>query len=333
MPPKRYPFTPPVSKDTQRCLARTWAAGSGGQCTRRRSGAEFCASHAAGAWRAHGRVSGPIPAKKLAEFERTNAPSASSVADRASALATGRARSVAKPSAPKACVVPAAQTSKLGTKSAGRPPLLKAHSLVKAPLKVCETPKPIAVQSVLRRPAGSNHAAGAKRAEARVRHPEPALRRGTRVQLQALQGSRELNGKEAICLLPSDRGLRWLVHVDGDEEARLRRVPRENLEVRATSPGGCLCDSAMRRTILLLQQNTRLRKRLREVEVTREAVVSGIAALECEPLRHCLGPSERGDLRRRLMLKWHPDKAPSEQHRQLSTEVSQDLQNHAEWRS
>ena len=63
-------FTPSVV-DLGRCLARTWAAGRGGQCSRLKpSGADVCAKCAKGRL-AHGRVDGPIPTTKLAAFQRT----------------------------------------------------------------------------------------------------------------------------------------------------------------------------------------------------------------------------------------------------------------------
>merc|ERR1711972_1277169 len=53
-----------------RCKARTWNTGHGGQCSRARCGdSDFCGAHARGeTWRTHGRVDGPIPIAKLREF-------------------------------------------------------------------------------------------------------------------------------------------------------------------------------------------------------------------------------------------------------------------------
>ena len=69
-------FTP-AEVDASRCMARTWGAGRGAQCTKpRRVGQndealDFCSLHQAGdKWQAHGRVDGPIPEKKLAQFRK-----------------------------------------------------------------------------------------------------------------------------------------------------------------------------------------------------------------------------------------------------------------------
>mmetsp|Transcript_43000 Transcript_43000/g.98806 ORF Transcript_43000/g.98806 Transcript_43000/m.98806 type:complete len:293 (-) Transcript_43000:79-957(-) len=64
-------FTPDVV-DNALCMARTWNGGVGGQCTRTPlSGSEFCSMHGANdKWQVHGRLDGPIPDKKLREFER-----------------------------------------------------------------------------------------------------------------------------------------------------------------------------------------------------------------------------------------------------------------------
>lgn len=73
-------FTP-SSIDQGLCLARTWKGGAGGQCSKRPSGGQpFCTSHLGDRWQVHGRVDGPIPEKKLKEFERTAAASSSSSA-------------------------------------------------------------------------------------------------------------------------------------------------------------------------------------------------------------------------------------------------------------
>jgi len=55
-----------------RCPARTWARGWGGVCPHYRSpeSDEFCAGHASGTWRTHGRKGGPIPPAKREEMAR-----------------------------------------------------------------------------------------------------------------------------------------------------------------------------------------------------------------------------------------------------------------------
>merc|ERR1712216_969723 len=65
-------FTP-TEVNPERCYARTWNAGRGGQCSRAKcgDGSPFCRVHAAGEkWKTHGRVDGQIPARKLCEFMR-----------------------------------------------------------------------------------------------------------------------------------------------------------------------------------------------------------------------------------------------------------------------
>lgn len=61
-------FSPEVV-NTANCLARIWGAGRGGQCKKaQQDGSSFCLLHGKDKWQAHGRVDGPIPEKKLAEF-------------------------------------------------------------------------------------------------------------------------------------------------------------------------------------------------------------------------------------------------------------------------
>ena len=57
-------------------MARIWAGGLGGQCNKRPRAADevFCRYHLKGEkWQVHGRVDGPVPAKKLFEFEKKKA--------------------------------------------------------------------------------------------------------------------------------------------------------------------------------------------------------------------------------------------------------------------
>lgn len=56
----------------------------------------------------------------------------------------------------------------------------------------------------------------------------------------------------------------------------------------------------------------------------------GIAQSEAAPLLQC-PPQERHLLRKRLLLKWHPDKQPSVEHALLAKRVMQEMQNLAEW--
>eukprot|EP00928_Gymnodinium_smaydae_P076065 TRINITY_DN5903_c0_g4_i1.p1 TRINITY_DN5903_c0_g4~~TRINITY_DN5903_c0_g4_i1.p1 ORF type:complete len:611 (+),score=129.02 TRINITY_DN5903_c0_g4_i1:66-1835(+) len=72
-------FTPSVILE-ERCMARVWNGGKGGQCSKRHrraagcaaagADADFCWQHSGTGWQVHGRVDGPIPSAKLREFLR-----------------------------------------------------------------------------------------------------------------------------------------------------------------------------------------------------------------------------------------------------------------------
>ncbi|CAL1129085.1 unnamed protein product [Cladocopium goreaui] len=68
----KFPFTPKIIR-MDRCMARTWNGGKGGQCSRpKTANADFCTRHAENLkWQVHGRVDGHIPSKKIGEFERS----------------------------------------------------------------------------------------------------------------------------------------------------------------------------------------------------------------------------------------------------------------------
>lgn len=63
---------------------------------------------------------------------------------------------------------------------------------------------------------------------------------------------------------------------------------------------------------------------------SREEVVLQLAKIECAPLFLC-NDKERAALKKKLLLKWHPDKQPSPDHASLATQVMQELQNRDEW--
>lgn len=63
---------------------------------------------------------------------------------------------------------------------------------------------------------------------------------------------------------------------------------------------------------------------------SKAAFVRSLVALEVGPLRLCEAAS-REALKKKILLKWHPDKQPSEEHRSLATQVMQELQNSEGW--
>lgn len=66
--------------------------------------------------------------------------------------------------------------------------------------------------------------------------------------------------------------------------------------------------------------------------VNQEALVKQIADMECRPLRG-KGSKVAGALKKKLLVKWHPDKQPSADHGVLATSVMQEMQNRPEWRT
>jgi len=81
-------FTP-IAVAPDCCMARTWNGGIGGQCRKRPSHGTYCNFHANDNWRKHGRVDGPIPEEKLAEFQKCHKHTAQSPAGVIVAAPTG----------------------------------------------------------------------------------------------------------------------------------------------------------------------------------------------------------------------------------------------------
>jgi len=100
-------FTP-ADVNTTKCLARVWAGGAGGQCrTGRKEGSDFCPSHAkSNSWKAHGRVDGPIPVKKLQEFLNASKSKKASAAKAAASSGTPSPKKKRASSTPDLSVTP-----------------------------------------------------------------------------------------------------------------------------------------------------------------------------------------------------------------------------------
>mmetsp|Transcript_91012 Transcript_91012/g.161199 ORF Transcript_91012/g.161199 Transcript_91012/m.161199 type:complete len:623 (+) Transcript_91012:85-1953(+) len=88
-------------------------------------------------------------------------------------------------------------------------------------------------------------------------------------------------------------------------------------------------DEVLKENKKLRQQTAREAYRTRQAP-QREEVVRQMAEFECGPLRQCSSES-RVAIKKKLLLKWHPDKQPSMENAALATAVMQELQNRPEW--
>jgi len=83
------------------------------------------------------------------------------------------------------------------------------------------------------------------------------------------------------------------------------------------------------------KENVALKKQLQKAEATAasrgiSSLAKQIAETECSPLRCCRGDA-RPAIKKKLMMKWHPDKQPTAEHVDFATQVMQALQNQPEW--
>lgn len=63
-----------------------------------------------------------------------------------------------------------------------------------------------------------------------------------------------------------------------------------------------------------------------------DQLVQQMADQECGPLKQC-SAQEKAALKKKLLLKWHPDRQPSANHSAFATRVMQEMQNRTEWSS
>jgi len=92
---------------------------------------------------------------------------------------------------------------------------------------------------------------------------------------------------------------------------------------------------------LLREQNTsrakneppakRQRVQTQKGAETSDEFVRALAEFEVAPLKNCV-VNAREALKKKILLKWHPDKQPSKEHEVLSTKVMQAIQNEALWK-
>lgn len=85
----------------------------------------------------------------------------------------------------------------------------------------------------------------------------------------------------------------------------------------------------------VLRENAKLKQQLNDANASSagvDEVARQVADFECEPLRQSDGEQKLA-LKRKLLVKWHPDKQPSAEHVALATQVMQELQNRPEWGS
>jgi len=93
----------------------------------------------------------------------------------------------------------------------------------------------------------------------------------------------------------------------------------------------------------LLRERERLNEQLRRANEQRsrlarapagppstDDMVRHLARKECEALRKC-DMADRQAIKKKLLLKWHPDKQPCAKHSCLATQVMQEMRNREEW--
>lgn len=141
----------------------------------------------------------------------------------------------------------------------------------------------------------------------------------------------ELNSVTAQLMAAKDRA-ESLKHAKADKDWEFRRekerreeIERQLVWLRRRSD---LYDEVQR-------ENSRLKQELREVrrapkKPSKEELAKQMAEMECLPFRRCTS-AERVVLKKKLLLKWHPDKQPSPDHSVLATQVMQEMQNLPEW--
>lgn len=177
-------------------------------------------------------------------------------------------------------------------------------------------------------------------AQQNAQKPEE-LQNSLMIQLMAARGrADELRKvvKEKDLQLQNDLGLKEqskeLRRVLKDKEEQLFRAEARRREMEAE-----VAELRRRQTSMddASKEIARLRRELQEARASKlprassqDEMVRQVAALECLPLKRA-GKDERPTMKKRLLLKWHPDKQISTDNASFATQVTQELQNRPEW--
>ncbi|CAK9054082.1 unnamed protein product [Durusdinium trenchii] len=149
------------------------------------------------------------------------------------------------------------------------------------------------------------------------------------VVMQALE--EELRGARNDLKAAQQRADQWRRLKDDKERelfAQIRKREDAEREASFLRQSAWLADRTAR-------ENVALKKELQKAEAVAatcgaSALARQIAEMECSPLRCCRGEI-RPAVKKKLMMKWHPDKQPTAEHVEFATQVMQALQNQPEW--
>ncbi|CAJ1336190.1 unnamed protein product, partial [Effrenium voratum] len=154
-----------------------------------------------------------------------------------------------------------------------------------------------------------------------------------RAQLEELVSSldQELQAAQNDLQAVQQRADQWRRLKDDKERelfAQIRKREDAEREVTFLRQSAWLADRTAR-------ENATLKKQLQLAEAAAanckaSTLAKQIAEMECGPLRSCRGDA-RPALKKKLMMKWHPDKQPAPEHVDFATQVMQALQNQPEW--
>lgn len=156
-----------------------------------------------------------------------------------------------------------------------------------------------------------------------LRGPAGRLRRGVVVRIHGTTHS-DLNGTFGLCLGQGVDG-RWIVQLD-TERGEKNLLPKN---LRVVALGGATKATNLHGTTACSQTRTRSTVETR-IPSTGD-IIQGMAALECEALRSCSDEDERRTAKKRLLLKWHPDKAPTSAGKDIAKNVMQAMQDMPLW--
>jgi len=158
------------------------------------------------------------------------------------------------------------------------------------------------------------------------------VRRREEAELHVLKQGDELSCLNAEIRALRERATEWRrLKEERDRDLAAERQKRLAAELQAVAfQQHRLCYEDKLREATMLRQQLTDALQVAAASASTGEVARRIAEHECSPLLTCRA-EERPVVKKRLLVKWHPDKQPSPGHALLATQVFQEFRNRPEW--
>jgi chromosome segregation ATPase len=166
-----------------------------------------------------------------------------------------------------------------------------------------------------------------KRHQAEVRAVTAELS-GAKEQVEQLKAARAKDSEE----LAAERRFRKAAEVDAAKlRTKCRLHEQHSTKLKNERANLAKANDALERKLKEMRRGMST-SRSHRGQCSLDELAAQLAAAECVPLGRC-SADDRANLKKKLLLKWHPDKQPSSEHSSFATRVVQEMQNCLAWQN